>query len=138
LDLVGLRWRCTKKTLPTLLSVHPETLPKLKLWTPRCPLFGVQSFSFGIFKAVPGWTLLSVHPETPPKLKRWTPRCPLFGVQSFSFGIFKAVSGWTLLSIIYIKQRSHSLEAPCVTSVNGIAPRYTKALDSKINPKLKR
>jgi hypothetical protein len=46
-----------------LVSVHPETLPKLKLWTPRCPLFGVQSFSFGIFKAVSGWTLVSFNPE---------------------------------------------------------------------------
>jgi hypothetical protein len=43
--------------LDLLPSVHPETLPKLKLWTPRCPFFGVQSFSFGIFKAVSGWTL---------------------------------------------------------------------------------
>jgi hypothetical protein len=42
-----------------LNSVHPETLPKLKLWTPRCPFFGVQNFRFGIFKAVSGWTLNS-------------------------------------------------------------------------------
>jgi len=34
-------------------SVHPETLPKLKLWTPTCPFFGVQSFSFGFLKEFP-------------------------------------------------------------------------------------
>ena len=38
-------------------GVHPETLPKLKLWIPRCPLFGVQSFSFWISIGVSGWTL---------------------------------------------------------------------------------
>ena len=38
-------------------SVHPETLPKLKLWIPRYPLFGVQSFSFGNIFGVSGWTL---------------------------------------------------------------------------------
>jgi len=40
-----------------LTSVHLETLPKLKLWIPRCSLFGVQSFSFGIFIGVSGWAL---------------------------------------------------------------------------------
>ena len=48
-------------TLRSLLniigSVHPETLPKLKLWTPRCPLFGIQSFSFGNIFGVSGWRL---------------------------------------------------------------------------------
>jgi predicted ATPase len=43
--------------LTCLDSVHPETLPKLKLWIPRCPLFGVQSASVGIFIGVSGWTL---------------------------------------------------------------------------------
>ena len=48
-----------------LASAHPETLPKLKLWIPRCPLFGVQSFSFGIFIGVSGWTLIrNVHKIT--------------------------------------------------------------------------
>jgi len=40
-----------------LASVHPETLPKLKLWIPRYPLFGAQSFSFGNIFGVSGWTL---------------------------------------------------------------------------------
>jgi len=40
-----------------LPTVHPETLPKLKLWIPRYPLFGVQSFSFGNIFGVSGWTL---------------------------------------------------------------------------------
>jgi len=42
-----------------LISVHPETLPKLKLWIPRYPLFGVQSFSFGNIFGVSGWTLIN-------------------------------------------------------------------------------
>jgi len=100
-----------------LSSVHPETLPKLKLWIPRYQLFGVQSFSFGNIFGVSGWTLSSttdpgidrigegniiglssVHPETLPKLKLWIPRYQLFGVQSFSFGNIFGVSGWTLSS----------------------------------------
>ena len=38
-------------------SVHPETLPNLKVWIPGCPLFGVQTFRFGLFASVSGWTL---------------------------------------------------------------------------------
>jgi hypothetical protein len=54
-----------------LFSVHPETLPKLKLWTPRCPLFGIQSFSFGNIFGVSGWRLFM---KTDKELKQTNPK----------------------------------------------------------------
>ena len=55
-DLVDVHYPDAERI--SLVSVHPETLPKLKLWIPRYPLFGVQSFSFGNIFGVSGWTLV--------------------------------------------------------------------------------